>query len=221
MNDIAQNLKHIHERVRLVQKHYNMASQPVTLVAVSKNQPADVILRAIEAGQRVFGENKVQEALKKWPRLKEQYPDIVLHLIGPLQTNKVKQAVQLFDVIETVDREKIVQALASTEVHMCKKREYYVQVNIGNEEQKAGIAIDKVDTLMSFSKEMGLNIKGMMCIPPAHEVAAPYFALLAKIAKHHCLSHVSMGMSADFESAIALGATHIRVGTAIFGERIK
>jgi pyridoxal phosphate enzyme (YggS family) len=220
MNDIAINIKNIHEKILLTQKHYAIQGQPVTLVAVSKNQPVDNIQRALDAGQRVFGENRVQEALEKWPRLKEQYPDIVLHLIGPLQTNKVKYAMQLFDVIEVIDRQKLVDTIVKEAVSLNKNIQYMVQINIGNEPQKAGIEVPQADTFIEQCKiAFGSVFCGVMGIPPVDKPAAPYFALLGKIAKQHQLPCLSMGMSGDFEEAIALGATHVRVGTAIFGKR--
>jgi pyridoxal phosphate enzyme (YggS family) len=192
----------------------------VTLVAVSKTHGVQAIRQALAAGQRVFGENRVQEAQAKFPELKTEFPDLVLHLIGPLQTNKVKDAVALFDVIETVDRPKLAQKLAE-EVHRTGRRpSFYIQVNIGNEPQKAGIAPQDVGALLTLSRDdYHLPIVGLMCIPPADQDPSPYFTQMATLAKTHHLPILSQGMSADFPAAIAAGATHVRVGTAIFGAR--
>ena len=173
-------------------------------------------------GQRVFGENRVQEAMGKWPQLREDFNDIELHLIGPLQSNKVKEAVATFDVIESVDRPKIARALAKEFVRTDRHLGCYIQVNTGEEPQKAGIHSEDVDAFILMCKqELGLNILGLMCIPPVDEEPAMHFALLADIADRNGLSGLSMGMSADYETAIKLGATHVRVGTAIFGTRPK
>jgi pyridoxal phosphate enzyme (YggS family) len=192
----------------------------VTLIAVSKTFDADAISPVIEAGQRVFGENRVQEAKGKWPALISSYPGIALHLIGPLQSNKAKEAVALFDAIHSVDRPSICQALAK-EIESQKKRpQLFVQVNTGEEPQKAGVAPGEVDAFLASCRETyGLEISGLMCIPPVNEPPSPHFALTAKIAARNGLKNLSMGMSADFAEAIMLGATHIRVGSAIFGHR--
>jgi hypothetical protein len=194
----------------------------VQLVAVSKTFGAEHIAPVIKAGQRVFGENRVQETAGKWPALRAGHPDLELHLIGPLQTNKVREALALFDVIQTLDRPSLAAALAKE-----LRREgappaprLLVQVNTGEEPQKAGVAPGEVDAFLAECRDThGLAIDGLMCIPPADEPAAPHFALLAKIAARHGLKTLSMGMSGDFETAIALGATHVRVGSAIFGGR--
>lgn len=192
----------------------------VTLIAVSKTFAADAIAPVIEAGQRVFGENRVQEAKGKWPALISAYPGIALHLIGPLQSNKAKEAVALFDAIHSVDRPSICQALAK-EIESQKKRpDLFVQINTGEEPQKAGIAPADADAfLVSCRETYGLQISGLMCIPPVDEPPASHFALTAKIAARNGLKNLSMGMSADFATAIMLGATHVRVGSAIFGHR--
>ncbi|MFC7047712.1 YggS family pyridoxal phosphate-dependent enzyme [Emcibacter nanhaiensis] len=196
------------------------APESVQLVAVSKVHGADVITPVLEAGQRLFGENRVQEAADKWPALREQYPDVRLHLIGPLQTNKVRQAVHLFDVIETVDRLKLARTLARIFEEEGIRREVYVQVNVGREEQKAGINPDEADAFIDLCRdELNLPVTGLMCIPPAGEDPAPYFGLLAGIARRNNIGILSMGMSGDFEIAIKHGATHVRVGTAVFGTR--
>jgi pyridoxal phosphate enzyme (YggS family) len=187
---------------------------------VSKTFEADAIRPAIEAGQRVFGENRVQESQSKWPALKAERPDIELHLIGPLQSNKAADAVALFDVIETVDREKIARALAEEMKRQAKTLRLYVQVNSGLEPQKAGIAPDDTPTFVAFCRdELGLSIEGLMCIPPAEENPGPHFALLAKLALKCGVEKLSMGMSGDYGTAIAFGATSVRVGSAIFGTR--
>jgi len=192
----------------------------VTLIAVSKTFEAGAIAPVIEAGQRVFGENRVQEAKAKWPGLMTAYQGIVLHLIGPLQSNKAKEAVALFDAIHSVDRPSICQALAKEINSQKKQPELFVQLNTGEEPQKAGVAPDEADAFIASCREKyGLVISGLMCIPPVNEAPAPHFALTAKIAARNGLKNLSMGMSADFATAIQLGATHIRVGSAIFGHR--
>jgi PLP dependent protein len=192
----------------------------VRLVAVSKTKPADQIRTVLTEGQRLFGENRVQEAEAKWPELRLEFPDVKVHLIGPLQTNKVKQAVALFDAIETVDRPKLARALATEMQRSERYLDCLVQINIGEEDQKAGIAPGEADAFIALCRdELKLPIKGLMCIPPADEEPAPYFALLAKIAARNELAEISMGMSSDFEIAIQFGATMVRIGTAIFGSR--
>ncbi len=192
----------------------------VELVAVSKTFPAEDIVPALEAGQRVFGENRVQESKTKWPGLRERYAGVELHLIGPLQSNKAREAVELFDVIETVDRPKIAEALAAEIARAGKIVKLFVEINTGAEPQKAGVLPGEADAfLRRCREELGLSIEGLMCIPPADEQASPHFALLSKIAARNGISKLSMGMSADFELGIQLGATHVRVGSAIFGHR--
>jgi pyridoxal phosphate enzyme (YggS family) len=192
----------------------------VHLVCVSKTYGADAIEPVLAAGQRVFGENRVQEARDKWPALRERYPDIELHLIGPLQTNKVREALALFDVIETVDRPSLAEALAKEIARQGHAPRLLVQVNTGEEEQKAGVAPGEADAFIAACRERhGLAIEGLMCIPPADQPPSPHFALLAKIAARNGLATLSMGMSADYEQAIMLGATHVRIGSAIFGAR--
>lgn len=192
----------------------------VTLIAVSKTFEADTIMPVMKAGQRVFGENRVQEAKAKWPGLMSGYPGIALHLIGPLQSNKAKEAVALFDAIHSVDRPSICEALAK-EINSQKKwPELFVQLNIGEEPQKAGVAPDEADAFIASCRDKyGLAISGLMCIPPVDDAPAPHFALTAKIAARNGLKNLSMGMSADFAIAIQFGATHVRVGSAIFGKR--
>ena len=192
----------------------------VTLIAVSKTFDAGAIGPVIESGQRVFGENRVQEAKGKWPALMQAYPGVKLHLIGPLQSNKAKEAVALFDAIHSVDRPSICQALAKEIESQNKRPELFVQINTGEEPQKAGVAPADADAFIAACRERyGLVISGLMCIPPVDEPPAPHFALTAKIAARNGLKNLSMGMSADFATAIAMGATHVRVGSAIFGHR--
>ena len=192
----------------------------IALVAVTKTFPAETIVPALEAGQRVFGENRVQEAKTKWPELRGRFPDLELHLIGPLQSNKTREAVALFDAIHTIDRPKIAAALAEEIARQGKAPRLFIQVNTGGEAQKAGVLPEAADDFVRECRERyRLKIEGLMCIPPFDEAPAPHFALLQKIAKRNALPLLSMGMSADFHSAIAFGATHVRIGSAIFGER--
>lgn len=192
----------------------------VQLVAVSKTFDADYIRPALQAGQRVFGENRVQESQGKWPQLKQEFSGVELHLIGPLQSNKAEDAVALFDVIETIDREKIARAIAKEVEKQGRAPRLYVQVNTGLEPQKAGIAPDDTVAFVNLCRdELSLEIEGLMCIPPADENPGPHFALLGKLAKQAGLEKLSMGMSGDYETAIEFGATSVRVGSAIFGHR--
>jgi pyridoxal phosphate enzyme (YggS family) len=194
----------------------------VTLVAVSKTHPAEAILPVLAAGQRVFGENRVQEAKAKWPALRERHPDLALHLIGPLQSNKAREAVALFDAIHTVDRESLAGALAKEIERQGRRPRLFVEVNTGGEAQKAGVLPQDADAFIQACRTTyGLAIEGLMCIPPAAEPPAPHFALLAKIAQRNGLPLLSMGMSADYEIAVRFGATHVRVGSAIFGSRMR
>jgi pyridoxal phosphate enzyme (YggS family) len=191
----------------------------VTLVAVSKTHPAEAIAPLLAAGQRVFGENRVQEAQAKWPALRERYPDVELHLVGQLQSNKAADAVALFDWVHSVDRPSLVTALARAMDAIGRRPGCFVQVNIGDEEQKGGCAVADLPALLAAARDAGLPIAGLMCVPPAGVEPAPYFALLAKLARDEGLSELSMGMSDDFETAVTLGATHVRVGSALFGAR--
>ncbi|WP_346912071.1 YggS family pyridoxal phosphate-dependent enzyme [uncultured Roseibium sp.] len=206
--------------IRMAEEEFGRTPGQTTLVAVSKTFPAEDIRPVLDVGQRVFGENRVQEAMGKWPGLREDYEGIELHLIGPLQSNKAKEAVQTFDVIHTVDREKIAKAL---KVEMDKQDRHlpcFIEVNIGDEPQKAGIAPKDTDAFVAFCRdEVGLNIIGLMCIPPVEDAPGPHFALLRKIAERNGLTQLSMGMSSDYETAVSFGATHVRVGSAIFGHR--
>ena len=192
-----------------------------TLVAVSKLQPDDRIEAALQAGQRVFGENRVQEAQTRWHHRKKIYPDLELRLIGGLQTNKARQAVELFDVIESVDRPKLVDALKKEARLQNKSLDIYIQVNTGAEPQKNGVLVQDLPHLIEYTRSSGLSLKGLMCIPPAGHDPAPHFALLNKLAKHYSLKGLSMGMSSDYDLAAAMGATSVRIGTAIFGKREK
>lgn len=219
-SDPASNLAKVRADIAKAAEDAGRDPSDIHLVAVSKVHEADTIEPVLKAGHRLFGENRVQEAEAKWPALREAYPDITLHLIGPLQSNKVKNAVATFDVIETVDRMKIARALAREFDRVGRCLPCYVQVNTGEEPQKAGIAPADVEAFVKECRDdLGLDIRGLMCIPPVDEEAALHFALLSDMADRLGLGVKSMGMSADYEKAISLGATHVRVGTAIFGER--
>ena len=220
MSSGAAGLEHVREEIARACKDAGRAPSSVTLVAVSKTFGADAIAPVIASGQRVFGENRVQEAKAKWPALIERHPDIALHLIGPLQSNKAKEAVALFSAIHSVDRASLCEALAKEIEKQGKSPTLFVQVNTGAEPQKAGVLPEDADAFLKACRNAyGLTISGLMCIPPADEAPGPHFALLATIAKRNGLKLLSMGMSADFASAIAMGATHVRVGSAIFGGR--
>ena len=216
---VQENLSSILARIEKARKAALAPAASTTLVAVTKTHDASRIRPALDAGHRVFGENRVQEAARKWPQLRSDFADIELHLIGPLQTNKVKDAVQLFDAIQTIDRPKLAQALAAEIARSGRSPRLFVQVNTGEEPQKAGISPGQVAELVALCRDLSLPITGLMCIPPVDQAPAPHFALLREIAKAHGLAQLSMGMSDDFETAIRFGATHVRVGTAIFGPR--
>lgn len=218
--DIAANLEEVRRRIAGAASSSGRDPDSVTLVAVGKTHGPEAIRAAISAGQRVFGENRVQEAKAKFPPLRGAVPDLELHLIGPLQTNKVKEAVALFDVIQTVDRPKLARALADEMEKSGTRPRLLVQVNTGAEPQKAGVLPDELEAFLRLCRdECGLDIEGLMCIPPADEEPALHFALLADMARRHGLAALSMGMSGDYETAIRFGCTHVRVGTAIFGNR--
>ncbi|CAN7489466.1 YggS family pyridoxal phosphate-dependent enzyme [Rhizobium rhizogenes] len=218
--ELQERLNEVRSHIAAAERQAGRPGGAVQLVAVSKTFDADAIRPAISAGQRVFGENRVQESQGKWPALKAETPNIELHLIGPLQSNKAADAVALFDVIETVDREKIARALAEEIKRQVKTIKLYVQVNTGLEPQKAGIAPDDTIAFVDLCRnELGLPIEGLMCIPPADENPGPHFALLAKLAAKAGVDKLSMGMSSDYEIAVAFGATSVRVGSAIFGAR--
>jgi pyridoxal phosphate enzyme (YggS family) len=216
---ISQNLADILARIEAARKAAIAPAPQTRLVAVSKTVPEVGIREALEAGQRLFGENRVQEAQAKFPALKTAFPDLELHLIGPLQTNKVKEAAALFDVIQTLDRIKLADALASERDRNGKCPRLLLQVNTGEEPQKAGVLPREAGGLIAYARKLELPLEGLMCIPPADDDAAPHFAFLAKLAHDHGLAHLSMGMSGDFELAVKFGATYVRVGSAIFGAR--
>jgi pyridoxal phosphate enzyme (YggS family) len=221
MSDIATNFETILKKIRKAERAVGREEGIVKLVAVSKRQSPETIRAALDFGHRLFGENRVQEAAAHWSELRRDFPDIQLHLIGPLQTNKVREAVALFDCIETVDREKLAVELAQEMKKQNRFLPCLIQVNTGDEEQKAGIALRDLPQFLSYcTKECGLDIRGLMCIPPVDEPPALHFALLKKLARENGLSELSMGMSADYERAVVLGATYVRVGSALFGERI-
>ena len=218
--DNAKALARVQAEIAAACRDAGREAASVTLVAVSKTFPAEAVAPVIAAGQRVFGENRVQEAKAKWPALRAAHPGVELHLIGPLQSNKAKEAVALFDAIHAVDRASLAEALAKEIARQGRHPTLFVEINTGEEPQKAGVLPQEADAFIKACREThGLTIAGLMCIPPFEEAPAPHFALTAKIAARNGLSFLSMGMSADFASAIAFGATHVRVGTAIFGVR--
>jgi pyridoxal phosphate enzyme (YggS family) len=222
MNTITQRYNDVMVRIENAAGKSGRSATDITLVAVSKTFASEAIEPVLELGHRVFGENRVQESISKWPALKQAYTDTSLHLIGPLQTNKAREAVDLFDVIETLDREKLARTLAKEIQSAGKALELFIQVNTGNEPQKAGIQPDEADEFLKLcTGTYDLTVTGMMCIPPFDEDPTPHFTLLADIAKRNGLAKLSMGMSGDFETAIELGATHVRVGSAIFGSRTQ
>ena len=214
-----ERLTEVRERIARATKMARGEPSDVQLIAVSKTHPAEAIVPLIEAGQSCFGENRVQEAEAKWPALLEAHPGIDLHLIGQLQSNKAIEAVRLFDAIHSIDRLSLVEALARAIDRLGRSPVLFVQVNIGDEEQKGGVPAAGLGALLDQSKAAGLTIAGLMCVPPARVEAAPHFALLAKLARDHGLKLLSMGMSDDFETAVTLGATHVRIGSALFGNR--
>ena len=214
------NLDAVKEQISVAAKSANRSPDDITLIAVSKNFEVDDIRPVLEAGQRIFGENRVQEAQKKWPSLKDEFANVELHLIGPLQSNKAKDAVALFDAIHTVDRPKIARVISKEIENSGRNPRLFIQVNTGEEEQKAGVyPADLKEFYNLCTNELKLKITGLMCIPPKDEEPAIHFAFLSERAKELGLKELSMGMSSDFETAIEMGATHIRVGTAIFGTR--
>lgn len=220
MDLAAKRLLGIRERIAAAAREANRAPASVKLIAVSKTFDVPQILPVIEAGQRLFGENRVQEAKAKWPALKERFPDLELHLVGALQSNKAKEAVQLFDAIHSIDRPKIARAVADEMAKQGRSLKLFVQVNTGEEPQKAGVMPrEAAEFVRRCREELGLAIAGLMCIPPAEDEPSIHFAFLAKLAGELALEELSMGMSADFESAVAFGATYVRVGSAIFGAR--
>lgn len=218
--DVEDNYRQVMANIGQAASDGGRVADNITLVAVSKTFDSEAIRPVLETGHRVFGENRVQEAQGKWPQLRKDYPQIELHLIGPLQSNKAADAVALFDVIESVDREKLARAIAAEMQKQQREPKLFVQVNTGEETQKAGVSPESVSEFVNWCRgEIELEIDGLMCIPPFEENPGPHFALLAKLAKQCKVSKLSMGMSGDFETAIAFGATHVRVGSAIFGSR--
>ena len=219
MSDAAERLAEVRANIAGAAKRAQREPAGIELIAVSKTHGADTIRPLIAAGQHHFGENRVQEAAAKWPALRAEACDITLHLIGQLQSNKAEEAVALFDAIHSVDRSSLVQALAKACARAGKQPQLFVQVNIGDEEQKGGCAVADLPALLAEARNAGLKIDGLMAIPPATQEPAPYFALLDELAERHGLALRSMGMSGDYETAVMLGATHVRVGTALFGAR--
>ncbi len=220
MDEVEGRLRAVRERIAAAEREAGRAAGSVTLVAVSKTFDREHILPTIHAGQRVFGENRVQEAAQKWPAIRADYPDIELHLIGPLQSNKAREAVALFDVIETVDRDRIAAELAKEIRRQGRQPHLYVQVNTGSEAQKAGVDPREAAAFVGRCRSVhGLTIDGLMCIPPADENPGPHFALLDKLARETGVERLSMGMSGDYDLAVRFGATSVRVGSAIFGTR--
>jgi pyridoxal phosphate enzyme (YggS family) len=215
----AERLNDVRDRIARAAKVARRDLGHVTLIAVSKTHPPEAIVPLIEAGQRAFGENRVQEAEAKWPGLRKRYPGLDLHLVGQLQSNKAEAAVRLFDAIHSVDRPSLIEALVRATGKLGRVPTLFVQVNIGDEPQKGGCPVPELPALLGQARDAGLAISGLMCVPPANVEAAPYFALLAKLARDHGLPLLSMGMSDDFEAAVMLGATHVRVGSALFGAR--
>lgn len=213
------SLEDIHTRISATAEKHGRDVSDITLIAVSKVQPEERVAQVLEQGHRVFGENRVQEAQGRWPPFLERFGGVDLHLIGPLQTNKTRAAMELFGTIHTVDRPKLAQTIARIADETGSCPDVFVQVNTGDEGQKAGVSVDEADALVAECRALSLPLKGLMCIPPVDEAPSLHFALLAKIAKRNDLKGLSMGMSSDFEEAIAQGATHIRVGSAIFGAR--
>jgi PLP dependent protein len=218
-DDARQRLDEIHDKIARAAALAGRKPEAVTLIAVSKTHDADAIRPLIEAGQRVFGENRVQEAAAKWPALRDETPGIALHLVGQLQSNKAEEAVALFDAIHSLDRPSLVSALAKAMDKAGRRPDCFVQVNIGDEPQKGGCLVADLPALLAEARAAGLPLAGLMAVPPLDVEPAPYFALLAKLARDHGLTGLSMGMSSDFETATTLGATHVRVGTALFGAR--
>ena len=218
MSDASERLENVRAGIARAARLAGRSPEDVTLIAVSKTQPADAVEALMAAGQRNFGENRVQEAQAKWPALRDAHPDARLHLIGQLQSNKAEDAVALFDAIHSVDRPSLVTALAKAMDRSGRRPGCFLQVNIGDEPQKGGCPVAVLPALVEAARAAGLPVAGLMCIPPAEVEPAPYFALLAKLARRHGVSGLSMGMSGDYETAVMVGATHVRVGTALFGE---
>lgn len=222
---LAARISDIEGRITAAKKDATLAAPITRLMGVSKTQTQEIILEAIATGLNLFGENRVQEAMEKWPAIHKQYPEIELHLIGHLQSNKAREAMQLFDVIETVDSKKLIDAFirefenAKIRQSAVRTNAFYIQINTGEESQKGGVLPNEAGSLIAYAKDAGLNVSGLMCIPPEGEYPAPHFALLRKIAQEHKLKELSMGMSHDYELASRMGASIVRVGSALFGER--
>lgn len=222
LNSIEENLNNVKELINSIENTADRVNNSVSLVAVSKQHSLEAIMKVFNAGHKVFGENRVQEGLKKFTGIKETHTDLELHLIGPLQTNKVRDAVNLFDVIETLDRPKLAKEISREIDRTGKKMGLLIQVNTGEEAQKSGVSPGNFDGFFKYcSEDLNLPVKGLMCIPPVNDEPAKHFSLLAEMSRRYKLPYLSMGMSADFETAIRMGATHVRIGTAIFGEREK
>lgn len=217
----AERLANVRRRIAGAAALAGRRTEEVTLIAVSKTQSVDAIEPLLEAGHRDFGENRVQEAAEKWPALRARWPEARLHLVGQLQSNKAEQAAALFDVIHSIDRRSLVGALHKAAAPLDKRPDSFLQVNVGDEPQKGGCAVNALPGLVEAAREAGLPVVGLMCIPPADQEPAPWFALLAELARRHDLKGLSMGMSQDYESAVMIGATHVRVGTALFGNRAE
>ncbi len=220
-SSVQQRLQDVRRAIADAARLANRESAEITLVAVSKTHPVEAIVPLIEAGQRDFGENRVQEAAAKWPGLKQRYPDLRLHLVGQLQSNKADQAVELFDVIHSVDRPSLIAALARAADKTGRRPDCFIQVNLAEEPQKGGCTVGAIPDLLEQAEAAGLPVIGLMCIPPADLEPAPWFALLAEHGRRHRLPALSMGMTSDYPTAVTLGATHVRIGTALFGERAK
>ena len=219
MESAATRLAEVEANIARMCKPARRKPEDVTLIAVSKTHPPERIEPLLEAGHRVFGENRVQEAQAKWPALRDAYPNVELHLIGQLQSNKAEDAVEMFDIIHSLDRPSLLDALAKAMDKLGKRVPRFIQVNIGDEEQKGGCPIAELPAFLDKAREAGIPVAGLMCLPPADIEPAPFFALLYKLAKDAGLDGLSMGMSGDYETAVQLGATHVRVGTALFGAR--
>ena len=217
---VFKSINLIKEKINTKLNEITNNKKNIEIIAISKRQPLERVIAALNNGHKIFGENQIQESIKKWPELKKKYKNIQLHLVGPLQSNKVKDALSLFDVIQTVDREKIAKILKKEEENLQKKISYMIQINTGEEAQKSGILPNDADDFFKYCKEdLKLNINGLMCIPPFNEDPTIHFAYLKKKSLEFKLPYLSMGMSNDFEKAITFGATHLRIGTAIFGKR--
>lgn len=220
MADVIERLGEVRAAIARAADDFGRPPGEVSLIAVSKTMPAEVIIEALEAGQLLFGENYVQESREKWPGLRERFPDAIVHMIGPLQSNKAQDAVALFDAIQSLDRDSLAKEIAKAVQKLGRSPEMFVQVNTGEEPQKGGVAPPQADAFIARCRETyDLPVTGLMCIPPAEDQPSPHFAMLNRIAARNGLKGLSMGMSADFEAAIQLGATHVRVGSAIFGAR--